>query len=224
MSTPSQDSETDAALEAIAQRCDRCGVGDAPAVKRKGHTLARLCDTCAELLNPDTEDSDDRGVIASRKYRDEAWLRERYHEKEMTGKEIAELCGCSRRTIARWLDRHDIATRSRGTQTDPRLDDDAWLREQYQSVGTAKPIAEIARELDCSAPRVLKRLNEIGIDTSPGDPRLRDATWLRAKYHGENRTMYEIAAECGVSQSTVSYWFKKLDIETRHPGSGRGGS
>jgi transposase len=216
MSTPSQDSETDDALEAIAHRCDRCGIGDAPAIKRKGHTLARLCESCAEMLNPGTEDTDDRELIAFRKYRNEAWLRKQFQEEGKTKQEIAELCGCSRQTIVRWLDRHDIETNSTDQATDPRLNDTEWLREQYQTFRTGKSSSEIAAMLDCSADTVLNRLREIGIDPSCKDSRMRDAEWLYEKYYEDNWMMHEIAEECNITEPAVSRWFDKHDIDSRN--------
>jgi transcriptional regulator with XRE-family HTH domain len=167
MSTPSQDSKIDDALEAIAHRCDRCGIGDAPAIKRKGHTLARLCETCTEVLKPDMNDTDKRELIAFRKYRDKEWLREQHHDNELTRKEIAELCGCDKTTISNWLDRHDIETRLARPRTDPRLNDPEWLREQYhQKELSTRDIAELC---DCSKTTVNNWLGEHNIETrSPG--------------------------------------------------------
>jgi transcriptional regulator with XRE-family HTH domain len=174
------------------------------------------------MLNPatdtDTDAPDDSELIAFRKYRDEAWLREQYKRQEKTVREIGELCDCTRNTISRWLDRYDIDIRSTGPQTDPRLNDDDWLREQYQTVGTAKSSTEIASMLDCSQASVLNRLREIGIDTSRGDSRLQDESWLRERYHNDNWTMFDIADKCGVKQPTVSRWFDKHDIESRDCG------
>lgn len=39
-------------------------------------------------------------------YHDEEWLREKYHDDELTQKEIGELCGVSDVTISNWMDRH----------------------------------------------------------------------------------------------------------------------
>lgn len=42
------------------------------------------------------------------KYRDEQWLREKYVDEGLLQREIAELCGCSPRTISYWLDKHGV--------------------------------------------------------------------------------------------------------------------
>lgn len=46
-----------------------------------------------------------------RDYRDEETLRDLYHGRGMTTREIADHFGCSNGTISRWLDRHGIETR-----------------------------------------------------------------------------------------------------------------
>jgi len=45
-------------------------------------------------------------------YRDEEWLREKYHGEGLSTAEIAGHCDCSKETIRRWLDRHGIGSRS----------------------------------------------------------------------------------------------------------------
>lgn len=45
--------------------------------------------------------------------------------------------------------------------------------------------------------------------------RYRNGWWLEQKYHREGWTQAEIAAECGVSPSTVRDWMRRRGIETR---------
>lgn len=47
----------------------------------------------------------------SKKYKDREWLKEAYHNRGLTTREIADECECSNGTISRWLDNHDIETR-----------------------------------------------------------------------------------------------------------------
>jgi 5-methylcytosine-specific restriction endonuclease McrA len=47
------------------------------------------------------------------KYRDESWLRDKYHSEKLSSAEIAELCDCSKQTILTWMDRHGIEKRSK---------------------------------------------------------------------------------------------------------------
>lgn len=46
------------------------------------------------------------------RYRNESWLRERYHADGRTQAEIADVCDVSPRTIRKWMHRHDIKTRN----------------------------------------------------------------------------------------------------------------
>ena len=53
--------------------------------------------------------------------------------------------------------------------------------------------------------------------TEYDQPRLRpwkDADTLRRLYHDDGLTQQEIAERFGIDDSTVSYWFRKLGINT----------
>ena len=56
------------------------------------------------------------------KYRDEAWLREKYHDEELSTSDIGDLCDCTKETIRRWLDRHGIDTRSKSEAAEIRAE------------------------------------------------------------------------------------------------------
>ena len=49
----------------------------------------------------------------------------------------------------------------------------------------------------------------------PGWRPYEDAEWLRQKYHGEQLQQQEIAAEIGVTTSTIGYWLTKHGIKRR---------
>lgn len=51
----------------------------------------------------------------------------------------------------------------------------------------------------------------------PDDRRYHDEEWLKARYWDDELTQQEIADECGVHESTIRKWMKRLDIETRKP-------
>lgn len=59
-------------------------------------------------------------------YWDEEWLRQKYHEEEMTMDEIAESIGVSRSTIQNWIDRYDIERHQSEPTQDPELR--GWYR------------------------------------------------------------------------------------------------
>lgn len=46
-------------------------------------------------------------------FRDGKWLRNQYWEKGVTIRGIANLCGCDKKTIQYWMDRHDIKRRTK---------------------------------------------------------------------------------------------------------------
>lgn len=48
------------------------------------------------------------------RYQDREWLREQYHGKQQTTREIAERCDVVHGTIETWLHKHDIETRKPG--------------------------------------------------------------------------------------------------------------
>jgi transposase len=90
----------------------------------------------------------------AREYHDETTLRELYHIRNMTAKEIGEKFDVRQETISYWLDKLNIETRSpkqsrnlRGTKagrkvTDERLQNESWLREKY--IEDELTLAEIA--------------------------------------------------------------------------------
>lgn len=46
-------------------------------------------------------------------YRDEEWLREKYHDEKLSSKDIADICDCEKSTILRWMGRHGIEKRTK---------------------------------------------------------------------------------------------------------------
>ena len=49
----------------------------------------------------------------SDQYKDADWLRKKYHHENLSGSEIAELCGTTKQTIYDWMRRHDIDRRDK---------------------------------------------------------------------------------------------------------------
>lgn len=49
-------------------------------------------------------------------YRDKDWLIEHYHRRRMSFSQVADEAGVAIATIQRWMDKHNIESRSRGTQ------------------------------------------------------------------------------------------------------------
>jgi len=161
-----------------------------------------------------------------RRYRDKAWLREQYAEKQRNTVEIAEECDCAPSTVGRWLKKFDIGVRSSNPVPDERLTEPAWLREQY--VNQQHTTTMIAEECGCDPTTVNSWLNEHSIETrqqggSPEnqvpDERLADAEWLHEKYIENKLTTTEIADMCDCAGSTVGDWLKRHNIPTRDGGA-----
>jgi len=49
--------------------------------------------------------------MGGKRYREASWLREKYHEEELTTVEIADICDVDDSTIYRWIERHEIEKR-----------------------------------------------------------------------------------------------------------------
>lgn len=156
-------------------------------------------------------------------YRSEQWLRTQYHTQQNTQSEIAQQVGVAQETICRWLNRHDIETRSPNYQpgaTTERLRDEDWLRRQYIEHGHSQ--AEIADILNASAQTVLRWLNTHEIETRPPGPqtdgnteKLRDEDWLRHAYTELQLSTREIGEQLGLTAQTVSNWLMRHEISTR---------
>jgi len=171
------------------------------------------------LKRHDIETRPSGGERADERLRDEKWLREQYIEKQRTIAEIGQECGCADSTAEKWLKKHDIETRAARVRTpDERLENKKWLQEQYVAEGNSQ--AEIAQRCNCGQKTVGRWLKKHGIETRPpaGGPlveKLRDEKWLWGQYIEKQRTIAEIAQECGCGKSTVGRWLKKHDIKTR---------
>jgi hypothetical protein len=73
------------------------------------------------------------GKKHSQPYKDKSYLRELYHEKGLSMKEVAEECNCALYTIQRWFDRHDIETRQ--APQDPTLPAQNGFTRTGEAVG-----------------------------------------------------------------------------------------
>lgn len=157
--------------------------------------------------------------LSDERLADHDWLYEQYVEKQKSTIEIAEENGISVATISRWLDRHGINTRSRGSAlvADSRLTDGSWLREQY--VKHQKSVEEIADFCDCHRDTVSKWISRHDIEfRKPVQTEyecLSKRDWIYNQYVTEKKSTIEIAETVGCSQQTVSAWLKRHGIETR---------
>lgn len=162
-----------------------------------------------------------------KRYRDSEWLRQQYVLEEKGIVEIAEQCGCSRSTIHRWLENHNIERRALGGyDKKAKHRDERYLRKKY--VGEGLTTYEIAEECGCVDATVLKWLKKHGIETREGgvdpeevaaDERLTDFEWLHEQYVDRYRSSLQIAEEIGCSPTSVLYWIDRHGIEKRSSGT-----
>jgi len=155
---------------------------------------------------------------------DTKWLQRQYIGEKRSANEIAEECGCHQQTVLRWLKRHDIEVRGKAgvledRVCDERLLDAEWLRDQH--VEQMNLVSEIAEECDCSCDTVRYWIDKHDIEklgyarSLMPDGRLCDADWLRKQYIKQEKSLPDIADECGCSASTVRQWLLRHGIETR---------
>jgi len=159
-------------------------------------------------------------------YRDEGWLREQYVTQQKTTAGIADECGCSQAVIVKWLRKHGIESRSRGTgDKDGKYRDKGWLREKY--IQEQMSTLDIAEECGVCTDTIRRWLinNDIPrreakprIENIVTDMRLTDSEWLREKYVKEGMTAEEIVEDLNCSTKPVYYWLNKHGIEARSPG------
>lgn len=88
-------------------------------------------------------------------YRDEEWLRQKYHEEGLSYSEIADICGVSKRTIYNQAKEIDLNARLPIDEEheDRPYRDEHWFREQYLERG--KTLKQIARECGVSRATVI---------------------------------------------------------------------
>ena len=121
-------------------------------------TLRRIGSVIAAYLSESDVDDDDAARQRAEPtdcpaYHDEAWLREQYADEGRTMEDIAEAQDTSTTTIHRWLKKHNIPTRKRGTGAPgSKYRDEAWLREQYVEHG--RSLSEMADASDVTAPTI----------------------------------------------------------------------
>jgi len=165
-------------------------------------------------------------MTEERKYRNEDWLRKQYSGKQLVANEIAEKCGCSERTIQRWLKRHEIERRPGGSIVSeskieyPKLRDKDWIQSEYVEKG--KSCVDIAKGVGCSKSSVQKWLDKHNISTTTNKQKtpekLKDEEWLREQYVQKEETGYRIADKLECSQTTVYSWIRKHGIEQQYNG------
>lgn len=153
--------------------------------------------------------------------KDESWLRKEYIEKEKSTSEIARSEGVGQQTVLNWLDNHGIESRDNGdvfiprsSSKDTRLEDEEWLRGEYQDKG--RSMVDIAGELDVTTPAVKYRLDRHGIERrgdstafDGGDSEFqRDPNWEDKRERRLEIDNHE-CQDCGVHEDN---YYRSLDV------------
>lgn len=146
------------------------------------------------------------------KYRNEDWLREKFHKEGLTQREIADLCDCSQKTIWNWMQKFEI--KERGADT---YKDEDWLREKYEEEGLS--LDEMADLCDTSTTPIVEWMDRYDIERGDGglsaEGLYTDKEWLVEQYIENGHKMKDMADKCGVALATIHYWMKKHGVERR---------
>lgn len=138
---------------------------------RTGVEIARKCgchpNTIYKWLNRHNIETRDGPRVPDERLTDGKWLSEQYLKQKNSVNIIASICGCDAATVCKYLDKHDIMTRSgqnaHHSKVDDRLDDPGWVRQKY--IKQKMTLNEIADLCDCSSKTVIDRLKKHGIET-----------------------------------------------------------
>ena len=177
-----------------------------------GTTIKRWMDKLGleRRSNSEAQSDGDRDL-----YTNSDWLQEQYWDQEKTVAQIGELAGVSETTIKRWMNRHNIETRSPSeAQTDGDIEplkNPQWLEDQYWSRG--KTLVEIGNELGVADVTVISWMERHGIERrettssevqSDGNIEpLKDPKWLEEQYVENELSANEIGEKLGVSKTPV---------------------
>jgi len=96
------------------------------------------------------------------KWRDENTLRELYHGKGMDIYEIADVLGCKKSTVSKWLKKNEIKTRSNHLDSDHPLKDEKFLKKEY--VEKQKSAIKIADMCGVGTTTVYNHMKSHGIE------------------------------------------------------------
>lgn len=150
-------------------------------------------------------------------------MRELYHGEFLSQREISNRLDCGRKTVHRWLKKHNIETRSGGynKRESRRLRDAEYLRREYHTKD--KTLEQIADDNDCDKENVAYWMRKHGIPTddkstafADGDIRkLKDKQWLKQMYWGKDLSSLQIADQLDLSDDAVRQWMDRHSIEKR---------
>ena len=162
-------------------------------------------------------------------YQDREWLYDQYVIQEKSIREIARELGVSYGPIQEWLHRHGIPISGetysgyKSHENAPYRDHDWLLQKRFVE---RKSEAAIADECGASRSTINRWLRRLGFDQvarseamalrhARAEAPYKEKEWLQREYETNKRSSYNIAAELGVSPSTIRCWLLRHDIEIR---------
>lgn len=167
-------------------------------------------------------------------HRDEDLLSHLYHDHTLTQREISETLECSRTSVRKWMDKHDIEKRSSGfrkkieIETDdvpcPICESRSLPENPYRSERILTHLYhdhflnknEVAEQLDCSVATLSKWFNEFDIEARSGSTRYEmPEDELYHLYVEKGLSPNEIADHFGCTHTAVRNRLEKYGIEIR---------
>lgn len=126
---------------------------------------------------------------------DEAWLRDRYIDKDMTVAEIAVELGCSTGVVWKAVDRSKLPKRKERRKNRlrsdaiPQLHDREWLHREF--ILKNRTTKDIAAELNCKMSSVASSVSRLRITKFPGRTRVKLDKTLPAGIKRKNGYLQE---------------------------------
>jgi hypothetical protein len=124
-------------------------------------------------------------------WRDADTLRELYHEKGMSSREVAEELGCGKKAVLRWLDKHNIEKEKPKSERPPtfqtRPDGAVQIKSQHNNVQYAllhhRLLAVSEWGFDAVSDSVVHHKNRVRWDNRIENLKLLDSQSDHAKLH-----------------------------------------
>ncbi|MCK4731300.1 MAG: hypothetical protein KAT65_02480 [Methanophagales archaeon] len=155
----------------------------------------------------------------------EQWLRGKYWGEELNSNQVAEIVGCSDKSVLRALKRLNIPLHKDECKSKYwQLNDEQWLFQRYWVEGQySNQIADI---IGCDESSVCGALRKFQIQKRKKClyPELQDKGWIKQKYWQEEKSMIDITKILNCSLGAVARAFRVQGIETRTISEARKGA
>jgi len=146
------------------------------------------------------------------KYKDKDWLHTQWYIEKKPKIAIADLCGCHRQTIQKWIEKFRF-----GDRGDVRYKDKEWLTLQYVDRNiSAYKIAEQCKADRETVGKFIKKYNIKRVECLYMDKEL-----FKRKYTDENMPTKDLCELLGCRMTTLHRWREIHGIPLR-PHIGRG--